>query len=101
MTDLEVIEEIDTTVKVLTPKFYKVVLHNDDTTTFEFVIAVLMGVFHHTLDNAVKITEAVHHTGKGIAGGPYSHEIAEEKTNETIAYSRANGFNLTVSFEEM
>jgi ATP-dependent Clp protease adaptor protein ClpS len=80
---------------------YKVLLHNDDTTTFDFVIAVLMKIFHKTAEEAIEITKAIHVEGKGVAGAPYSREIAEEKTLETISFSRANNFPLTPTFEEL
>lgn len=101
MSDIEVIEKIDETVRVIEPNMYKVILHNDDSTTFEFVIAVLVGIFHKTIEDAVEITKMIHVQGQGIAGAPYTREIAEEKTTETLAYSRANGYPLTATFEEL
>lgn len=101
MPNIEVIEEISETIKVQMPSMYKVLLHNDDKTTFEFVIAVLMRIFHKTPQEAIEITQAIHNQGQGIAGSPYTKEIAEEKTVETIAFARANGFPLTATFEEL
>jgi ATP-dependent Clp protease adaptor protein ClpS len=101
MPEIEVIEKIDETIKVQVPKFYKVLLHNDDKTTFDFVIAVLIRIFHKTAEEALEITQAIHVTGQGIAGAPYTREIAEEKTLETISFSRANNFPLTPTFEEL
>lgn len=100
-TEIEVIEKIDETIKVQIPKLYKVLLHNDDKTTFDFVILVLTQIFHRTPEEAVDITHAIHVTQVGIAGSPYTREIAEEKTLETISFSRANGFPLTPTFEEL
>ena len=101
MAQTEVEEKIDESVKVQVPKMYKVLLHNDNTTTFDFVIAVLMRIFHKKVEEAVEITEAIHLNGQGIAGAPYTHEVAQEKTLETISFSRANGFPLTPTLEEM
>lgn len=101
MSDIEVIEKIDETIKVHIPKMYKVLLHNDDTTTFDFVISVLMQIFHKSEDEALEVTKQIHVNGQGIAGAPYTQEIAEEKTLETISFSRANGFPLTPTFEEL
>lgn len=100
-TELEVIEKVDETIKVKIPKMYKVLLHNDDTTTFDFVIAVLMRIFHKTAEDAILVTKSIHETGQGIAGAPYTKEVAEEKTLETIALARANNFPLTPTFEEL
>jgi ATP-dependent Clp protease adaptor protein ClpS len=101
MTDTSVAEGIEEVIKVVEPKFYKVLLHNDDTTTFDFVIIVLVKLYHKTFDEAVEITKSIHEQGQGIAGAPYTREIAEEKTNETIALARANNFPLTPTFEEI
>ncbi len=100
-TDIEVIEREDTTTKVRIPSMYKVLLHNDDTTTFDFVILVLTTIFHRTLDDSIEITKAIHLSGQGIAGSPYTKEVAYEKTEEVTALSRANGFPLTATFEEL
>lgn len=101
ISDLEVIEEVNETIKVQIPKLYKVILHNDDTTTFEFVIAILVRIFHKTPDEAIEITKSIHENGQGVAGAPYTREVAEEKTQETISFARANNFPLTPTFEEL
>lgn len=100
-TEFEVIEKIDETIKVQIPKMYKVILHNDNSTTFEFVIAILTRVFYKSVEEAYEITKNIHHTGQGIAGAPFTREIAEEKSLETVAYARANGFPLVATFEEL
>ena len=57
-------------VEVAEPKMYQVLLHNDDYTTMEFVVNILMTVFHKTADQATNIMLAVHKRGKGIASLP-------------------------------
>jgi ATP-dependent Clp protease adaptor protein ClpS len=101
MPQTEVEEKIDESFEVKVPKMYKVLLHNDDTTTFDFVIAVLMRIFHKNIEEAIEITKEIHVNGQGIAGAPYTHEVAQEKTLETISFSRANSFPLTPTLEEM
>lgn len=101
MPEIEIIEKIDETIKVQIPKFYKVLLHNDNLTTMDFVILVLMTIFHKSAAEAVEITMHIHNNGQGIAGSPYTKEVAEEKTSETISFARANGFPLMVTFEEL
>ena len=64
--------------KLARPRLYKVVLHNDDYTTMEFVVALLMHVFHHGESEAQAIMLNIHRTGAGIAG-IYTYEIAETK----------------------
>lgn len=101
MAESDVIEKIEEVTKVQAPKMYKVILHNDDRTTFDFVIEVLIRIFHKNLVDAIELTKEIHEKGQGLAGGPYTREIAEEKTEETIGFSRANGFPLTATFEEL
>lgn len=100
-TEIEVIEKIEEQIKVYIPKMYKVILHNDNTTTVDFVIHVLMRIFHKKVEDAIALTQTIHETGQGIAGAPYTKEIAEEKTLETIAFARANNFPLVATFEEV
>lgn len=100
-TDIEIVERIEDTIKVNIPNMYKVILHNDDTTTVDFVIEVLVRIFHRSLEDAIELTRTIHETGQGIAGSPYTKEIAEEKTLETLAASRANNYPLTATFEEL
>ena len=100
-TELEVIERVDETVKVHIPKMWKVILHNDDTTTFDFVIAVLIRVFHKNMEEARELTQMIHLTGAGVAG-VYTKEIAEEKTYETLMFAKLNAItDMTASYEEM
>lgn len=101
MPEIEIIEEIQETIKVQIPKMYKVLLHNDNTTTFGFVIDVLVNIFHRSTDDAIILTKIIHDEGKGVAGAPYTREIAEEKASETIKVARMNGFPLMASFEEI
>jgi ATP-dependent Clp protease adaptor protein ClpS len=100
-TETNVIEKIEQNIQLKEPKMYKVLLHNDNTTTMDFVIMVLTQIFHKTVQEAVEVTLAIHHKGQGIAGAPYTAEVAEEKTHETLAYARANGYPLTATFEEL
>lgn len=99
--DTQVIENTEVSVEIEEPKLYKVLLHNDDKTTFDFVITVLVKIFHRTFEDAVDLTKDIHLNGQGIAGSPYTKEIAEEKTSETLNYARANGFPLTATYEEL
>lgn len=101
MPEIGTIEQVKEEIDIKIPSLYKVVLHNDDSTTFDFVIAILTKIFHKSLDQAIEITMSIHEQGQGIAGSPYTREVAEEKTLETITYARANGFPLTATFEEL
>src|SRR5215475_12075563 len=60
------------------PRLYKVLLHNDNYTTMDFVVSVLRNVFNKSTVMAVQIMLAVHRQGVGVAG-VYTYEIAEDK----------------------
>jgi ATP-dependent Clp protease adaptor protein ClpS len=80
------------------PKRYKVLLLNDDYTTMEFVVQVLMDVFHHSEERAIEIMLHVHHNGVGLAG-VYSHEVAETKVNKVTELARQNEYPLRCQME--
>lgn len=84
--------------KVELPKKYKVLLHNDDYTTMEFVIFILQGVFHKTLDEAERIMMEVHRSGIGLCG-IYTFEIAESKAKKVERLAKENSHPLICSIE--
>jgi ATP-dependent Clp protease adaptor protein ClpS len=81
------------------PKRYKVLLHNDDYTTMEFVVWVLQSVFHHDEATAMQIMLHVHRTGIGVAG-VYSREVAEARVSQVESLARQHEFPLRCSMEE-
>jgi ATP-dependent Clp protease adaptor protein ClpS len=84
--------------KLKRPTLYKVLFHNDDYTTREFVVFVLQSVFHHDESSATRIMWHVHTTGIGVAG-VYTFEIAETKARKVEELARENEFPLKVSVE--
>ncbi len=85
--------------KVQEPSLYKVLLHNDDYTTMEFVIMVLESIFHKNSGEATKIMLNVHQQGTGIAG-VYTREIADTKIHIVHDLARKNEFPLKCSMEK-
>ncbi len=81
------------------PPLYKVILHNDDFTTMEFVVFVLSHVFLRSNDEAMTIMFKVHHEGIGIAG-VYSFEIANMKAEKAMNLARAQEYPLLCTVEE-
>jgi ATP-dependent Clp protease adaptor protein ClpS len=77
---------------------YKVVFHNDDYTTMEFVIAVLMKFFHKSETEATHIMLSVHHKGQGVAG-LYTKDVAETKVAEVSDYAKEHGMPLKLTAE--
>ena len=80
------------------PPKYKVLLHNDDYTTMEFVIEVLTTYFHRTEAEAQVIMLKVHSEGVGVAG-VYSFEIAETKVAQVEQAARSRGYPLKFTLE--
>jgi ATP-dependent Clp protease adaptor protein ClpS len=81
------------------PKNYVVYLLNDDFTTMEFVINVLMIYFAHDAKSAFDIMLKVHTEGKGVCG-VYPFEIAQTKVEQVRAFAKANDFPLRAGMEE-
>jgi ATP-dependent Clp protease adaptor protein ClpS len=92
--DLELLER----KKVARPRRYKVVLHNDDYTTMEFVIEVLIRFFHKEETEAMHIMLNVHHKGSGVCG-LYSKDIAETKVAQVLDFARERAMPLMITAE--
>lgn len=94
-TEHETIEEVN----LKYPSRYKVFILNDDYSSMEFVIDVLMSIFHKSYEEAEAVMLEVHKKEKGICG-IYTHEIAETKVMEVHKKARENGFPLKAIMEE-
>ena len=92
-TDVKNLDEIKE------PSMYKVLLHNDDYTTMEFVVYVLMQVFHKSAEEATRIMLNVHKRGIGMCG-LYTYEVAETKVETVIRMARENGHPLKCTMEK-
>lgn len=95
--DTEVLTETET--KLEKPKLFKVILHNDDFTTMEFVVFVLQYVFNRSEPDAFSIMLKVHNEGMGVAG-IYPYEVAVMKSEKTMNLARAREYPLLCSVEE-
>ena len=98
-TEHEEVVLTETKKKVKKPPLYKVLLHNDDYTTMEFVVQILMTVFNRQEAEATRIMMQVHLQGMGVAG-VYTFEIAEEKVKRVISEARNHDFPLLCTMEE-
>jgi ATP-dependent Clp protease adaptor protein ClpS len=96
-TDGEVLEK--TRPKIKRPQLYRVILHNDDYTTMEFVIEVLEAIFHKSPSEAFRIMMLVHTRGHGVCGA-YPYEVAETKVGLVHDRAREQGYPLRASMEE-
>ena len=85
-------------VRVERPRLYEVVLHNDDYTTQEFVVYVLMKFFQHDTATAQQIMLNVHTKGMGVEG-VYPRDIAETKAAQVVRFARENEMPLRCSVQ--
>lgn len=93
----EVLVEKET--KLEKPKLFKVILHNDDFTTMEFVVFVLQYVFNRSEIEAFSVMLKVHNEGIGVAG-IYPYEIANMKSEKATNLARAREYPLLCTVEE-
>jgi len=91
--------ETRTKTRLKKPRMYKVLLHNDDYTTMEFVVFILQGIFHHSESEAMQIMLHVHKNGVGVAG-VYTREIAETRIAQVEALARKHEYPLRCSMDE-
>ncbi len=93
-------EESDTVVekRLKKPRKYKVLIHNDDYTTMEFVIWILQTVFKHSPPEATRVMLHVHKMGVGVAG-VYTRDVAETRVAQVLALAEEMGHPLQCTME--
>ena len=84
--------------KTKKPPMFKVLMHNDDYTTKEFVVMVLQSVFKLSESAANRVMIHVHNSGVGVAG-VFTHEVAETKIAKTAQIAQAYEYPLQCSME--
>ena len=104
MPDLPDIERVgdvltESETRLEKPKLFKVLLHNDDFTTMEFVVFVLQYVFNRSDAEALTIMLKVHHEGMGVAG-IYPYEVANTKAQKTMNLAKAREYPLLCTIEQ-
>ncbi len=86
--------------EVREPRLYRVLLHNDDYTSMDFVIHVLVKIFRKNADEAQHIMLSVHERGTGLCG-IFTREIAETKVMQVRSMARDAGFPLLCTCEQI
>lgn len=97
LADIEIEEQEE--LEITEPKLWNVIMLNDDKTTMDFVVGLLVYVFHQSEADAIETMLRIHVDGQALVGR-YTHEVAEEKMNTCIRTARANNFPLQVIIEE-
>lgn len=95
-----VIAEAEDETELRKPPLYRVLLHNDNFTSMEFVVFILQTIFGRSESDAVQIMLKVHNEGVGVAG-LYTYEIAEMKVEKVTSLAQANEFPLLCTIEEV
>ena len=98
----DLLEEQDTRAEDETrePPMYKVLLHNDDFTTRDFVVEVLVAIFAKSVEEVTRLMWHIHRNGTGVCG-VYPFEIAETKVSATTLLAHEKGFPLKTTLEQM
>ena len=96
--DTAVVTRTRTEKRLERPKLYKVLLHNDDYTTREFVVWILETIFHRSETEAVQIMLHVHNNGIGVAG-VYPHDVADLKVRRVTELAEQNEYPLLTTME--
>ena len=91
-------ERIDIREDLQPPSYYNVIFLNDNVTTMDFVIAILVSVFNYSDVDAMDVTQKIHEQGSAVVA-TYPYEIAEQKALETTLLARNNNYPLTVKIE--
>lgn len=92
--------ELEGELLVKEPEQYKVILLNDDYTSMDFVVEVLMSIFHKTYKQAEQIMLDVHRKDRGVCG-IYTYEVAETKIMQVSRLAREHGYPLKATMEEV
>lgn len=99
ISDIALGQQTEERTDLRPPRMYRVILHNDHYTTMEFVVDVLVEVFHKPAREAQRIMLDVHRRGSGVCG-VYSYDIARTKTARVLALAREKEFPLKCTVEE-
>ena len=91
--------DLQETTKLAYPKKYRVYMLNDDYTSMDFVVDVLISIFHKSYEESEKIMLEIHKKDRGLCG-IYSYEIAETKVIQVLKRAKENGFPLKSIMEE-
>lgn len=101
--DIDIVKNDAETIsenKIMKPEDFRVLLHNDDFTTKDFVVNILRSIFNKDFVEATTIMERVHNTGIGVCG-IYTQEVAETKVHMVLHQARMHGFPLNCTMEKV
>ncbi|MCM1045856.1 MAG: ATP-dependent Clp protease adaptor ClpS [Candidatus Gastranaerophilales bacterium] len=85
--------------RIREPRHYRVIMHNDDFTSMEFVVDILMTIFHKEALEAERLMLMVHERGRAVVGS-YPYDIAATKVQTATARAREEGYPFRMTVEE-
>lgn len=88
-----------TRINIREPKHFRVVMHNDDFTPMDFVVEILIDIFHKGVLEAERLMMTVHESGKAVVGA-YSYDIAATKVQAAQSRAREQGYPFRLTVEE-
>ncbi len=88
-----------TRINIRQPRHFKVIMHNDDFTSMEFVVDILIDIFKKDTFEAERLMLMVHESGRAAVGA-YPYDIAATKVNSALARAKAEGFPFRMTLEE-
>lgn len=88
-----------TKINIREPKHYRVIMHNDDFTSMEFVVEILIDIFRKNQEEAVQLMLTVHKSGRAAVGS-YPYDIAVTKVQTAAARAKEEGFPFRMTVEE-
>lgn len=89
-----------TRIHIREPKHYKVIMHNDDFTSMDFVVDILMTIFHKEAMEAERLMMLVHESGRAVVGS-YPYDIAATKVQAATARAKEDGYPFRMTVEEV
>ena len=89
-----------TRIRIKEPKHYRVIMHNDDFTSMDFVVEILMDIFHKEEAEAQRLMLMVHESGRAAVGA-YPYDIAVTKVQAATARAKEEGYPFRMTVEEV
>ena len=95
-TNTQILTEQDVRFELREPGMYAVILFNDDITTMDFVVTLLVKIFHKQPAEASAVMMEIHENGQGVAG-VYTFDVAVTKKSQADLLSAEKGFPLRIA----
>ena len=86
--------------RIKEPKHYRVIMHNDDFTSMDFVVEILMDIFHKEEAEAQRLMLMVHESGRAAVGA-YPYDIAVTKVQAATARAKEEGYPFRMTVEDV